>query len=172
MSEHENLKKTAIHEAGHAVVALRLDHIFGATTIIADHDLGSWGSTEFKELSDSYTEETASEHVMILSAGYAALVADGWAKDVAANGAEDDFQRAEATINGFGLKPLSCWLQETVEFLSTEENKRAVQFVAERLLQHWELDKEFIQVLVELADGSCTEEDIENWLVSRRSLPE
>ena len=41
---HEDLVRTAIHEAGHAVVASRFGRLVSRITIVPDFEIGAWGA--------------------------------------------------------------------------------------------------------------------------------
>ena len=123
--------KTAVHEAGHIVVTIRLGHVPGDVSIQPDYDLGLNGSTEFEGISD-YNAQLAREEVIISCAGYAALKVKNYSENDCCSGAEKDFEEAEELIHR----------------------------MAAYLLNNSFLRGEHAQVLVDVADGKASEDDL------------
>jgi hypothetical protein len=53
-----------------------------------------------------------------------------------------------------------------VDFMRAPENIKAVRAVADVLLRLRHVDEDHASVLVELADGECTQEEYEQYLVN------
>lgn len=166
----EDLLRTAIHEAGHAVVAARKGFEIGGASIVPDHERGTWGHALIKPHEDYDSESKAAEHIMVLAGGYAALIALGYDHDIAVSGTGGDFEEAEEIITGWGLPSLEYWLTKTVYFISCDENRRAVGRLSDYLFKMKEIDWESIVVLLEVSDGETTEAEFETWLQIRKSL--
>jgi len=62
---------------------------------------------------------------------------------------------------------LEAWLAQAVELMRRPENVAAVALLAEHLLRHKTLDGDYLGVLVELADGNCTEAEFARHLQLR-----
>jgi hypothetical protein len=157
---------TALHEAGHAVAHARLGIQQLQATIVAQ----AWraGAVTAEGLQHVWNAEQAGPMVEAYCAGYAALIAAGHDEAVAASGCEDDFESAERLIQDWGLAgTLDIWKARAVALMSQPDNKRAAALVAEHLLAHKRLDSDYLNVLVEMADGECTEAEFQQYLALR-----
>lgn len=154
--------KTAIHEAGHIVAIIRLGHVPGDVSIQPDYDLGLNGRAEFEGISD-YDAQLARDEVIISCAGYAALKVKEYSENDCRLGAERDFEEAEELIAGFELEALDFWLEETVQMISSPENIAAIDRIAKYLLNNSFLRGEHAQVLVDVADGKASEDELAHY---------
>ena len=115
-----------------------------------------------------WSEEQATPMVEAYCAGYAALIAAGYPEAIAAQGCGDDFENAELLIKRWNLVGgIEEWKIRAVVLMSAAGNKRAVQLVAEHLAKCQTLDGDYVSVLVDLADGECTEEEFRQYLSGR-----
>jgi hypothetical protein len=107
----------------------------------------------------SKTPETRSS----ACAGYAALIVAGYSEADARRGADEDFAKAEDLIERWQLGTQAEWLARAVEFMRQPANVRAVEMLADRLLEHRRLNEEYADNLISLADGEWTKEEWEAW---------
>jgi hypothetical protein len=161
----DDLMHTAIHEAGHAVVQMRLcvGDVLGSLSIIGD-DLTAGRLTS--ETRDASAEE-AETAVMVLCGGYAALLVASHSEETSEAGADGDFEQAQAMIDFWGLAPLAEWKQRAVDLLVEPRNLHAVRAIAERLVADRHIEGDVLPVLLEHADGECSDEDLERFLAFR-----
>lgn len=161
-------RTTAIHEAGHAVAhsRLRIDH--DGASIDPDPDSGLLGFARGAGARHVESKDAAGDMVLAFCAGYAALIAADYPDDVALTGAGDDFEQAQELLN-FWLLPggLDEWRARAVELMRKPENVAAVALVARHLLDRGRLDGDFVDVLVEVADGEASEADLQRYLLMR-----
>ena len=162
-----DLLATARHEAGHVVAHLRLGIDQDQATIVSKTAPGGqWiGAVAAEGAQHVWNKEQAGPMVLAFAAGYAALVAAGYSDDAARIGADDDFEQAAHLIDFWGLVGgFEAWLMQAVEFMRRPENVAAVAMIADHLLQHETLDGECLSVLVDVADGNCTEAEFAQYL--------
>lgn len=158
---------TAIHEAGHAVAHVRLSLSHDGAHIIPNRDglLGAAAGEGPEHIDDSHTAESV---VIACCAGYAALVAAGHADEAARSGADDDFEQACQVIESWSLPGgIRAWQDRAVALMREPENVAAVALVAEHLMQHERLDGDYVDVLVEMADGAISEGEFAQYLQLR-----
>ena len=156
--EESNIKNTAIHEAGHAVAHVRIDVLKDQKTI--DPGEGILGSSIAEGKNHVWNAKDAAKQVYCYCAGCAALMAIGYSAEVACLGAGDDFENASDLLEMWDLPgTLDEWLNRSAEFMSEPENIRAVEFVANALMEYKTLDGDYIEMLVEWADGNMTDEE-------------
>ena len=94
-----DLRRTAIHEAGHAVAFIRIcNSHHGPVTLKPEGEAPSLGRSVGFGLEHIKSPKDAENQVFIHLAGYAALIAAGEAHDDAATGAEQDLQEARKAI--------------------------------------------------------------------------
>jgi ATP-dependent Zn protease len=127
MDERE---KTAIHEAGHAVMCLRLGVVLGAISIIPNEN-GRLGFVTHEDDSE-FTADGAKNKALTCLAGYAALVAIDAPN--AASGCDDDFDDAQEALERWQLGSVDGWKGRTIEMMRRPENVKAVGLVASKLL--------------------------------------
>jgi len=164
--------KTAIHEAGHAVACYRLfgdDRYGGRLTIVPRGDL--LGSHRAEELVFDGTEEVTAEErqafeneAIYSCAGYAAMLAAGYAEEEALAGCEADFEKAERVCN----VRLYVSKEKAMALMMQPQNIAAVARVAGELLSSSTLESEEIEILIDVADGEATEQDYQQYLVMKR----
>lgn len=162
-----DLKSTAIHEAGHGVARLRLfpnEHFDHISIEQDDESLGQIVlASDTTVISKSATIEEGEELFMadaiFACAGYAACVVAGFSEEQALMGCDSDFERAGHR------KERACEL--ALELLRRDENVRAVQLIVDKLLELNIIDYDHIGVLLELADGECSEEEYREYLEFR-----
>jgi len=166
----DDRRQTAIHEAGNAVMSLRLREVLGAISTIADES-GLLGFVSHED-DHVFTADGARNTALISLAGYAALTAIGASN--ADSGCGDDFRSAQEALERWKLGSLDEWKRRAVEMMRQPENVKAVELVASKLLAHGRLDECHVYVLVEVADGNMTPAELarfESGLGSRPSDP-
>jgi hypothetical protein len=155
-------RHTAVHEAGHVVAAARLDIPHDDATVVADES--SAGSVTVPGVRDAWTAEQAQAMALVYCAGNAASIAAGYDEATASLGCGSDFENAELLVEQWNL---AGGIEErkaaAVRLMSTPENVRAVQVVADHLLAHRTLDWDYLQRVLELADGECTDEEFRQY---------
>lgn len=162
-----DLRSTAIHEAGHGVARFRLFPNEHFEHISIEQDDESLGQTilasDTTVISESATKEEGEKLFMadaiFACAGYAACVVAGFSEEQALSGCGADFERAGHR------KERACEL--SLEMLCRDENVRAVQLIADKLLEIKTIDYDHLGVLMELADGECSEEEYREYLEFR-----
>jgi len=162
-----DLRWVAVHEAGHGVARLRLfpDQYFEHISIEQEEDsLGrvrlSFDTTVVpKSSSDQEAEDVFLNDAICACAGYAACIVAGFSLEQALTGCESDFERAGHR------KELACEL--ALELMGRDSNARAVRLIADKLLELTTVDHDHIGVLIEIADGECSEEEYREYLVLR-----
>lgn len=156
-------RETAIHEAGHAVAHVRLEIDYGGVTIVANH--GRDGAASAAGAESVCNAAGARAQAVAYCCGYGALIAAGVSPESACLGADDDFEHAMELIEAWRLGgSLGEWKAQAVALMSEPRNRKAVQVIADELLDRRRLDADFIDVLVELADGTMTREDVDRYL--------
>lgn len=151
-------RRVALHEAGHAVACERLgiepEH---ATIRAGENNLG-----HVRLVQDSWIGRDAPNLVLMLCSGYAALVVDGESERVSSEGCVSDFDKASTLIDKFALGgDLDLWKAKAVAEMRKPANKAAVELIAKKLSERVELPSDYISVLVEVVDGTCTLEEAE-----------
>lgn len=165
-AQTDELRLTAIHEAGHAVAFVRLrpalprsSYVGGSVTVVPDDN--ALGRFRHPDLSvdrcwPEDEDEAAYYHALyeddyvderIHCSGYAALVVAGYPEVVAVQGCEADFGR---------VGTLDRAKQRAVALLERPENRRAVELVAAELLRWGTLDHQRVEELVRQADDENT----------------
>jgi hypothetical protein len=165
----DHLKRTAIHEAGHAVAHTRLDILQGRCTIVPSDTAA--GSVTAEGAEHVWSPEDARKQVIAYCAGYAALAATGVDESTARLGADSDFDRAIHLIEFWGLEGnLETWCQKAKELMGQPENLAAVQRVADELVRVRTVEFEDIDILVDITDGLATEDDYVRFKAFRQML--
>lgn len=148
----------AIHEAGHAVAHHRFNIQQGVVTIVPAN--GNLGTASGEGIDHVRSADEAEPMVLAYCAGYAALVAAGYDDDLARNGADDDFDNAQAIIEQWELEgDLSTWQAKSVEIMSTDENRKAVDRVAKELIEREMIDADDVSLCVCITDGEMSEDE-------------
>jgi hypothetical protein len=162
-----DLRWVAVHEAGHGLARLRLfpDQYFEHISIEQGEDsLGrvrlSFDTTVVpRSSSDEEAEKVFENDAICACAGYAACIVAGFSQEQALTGCESDFERAGHR------KERACDL--ALELLGRDENVRAVRLIADKLVELSTIDYDHIGVLIEIADGECSEDDYLEYLELR-----
>lgn len=156
-----------IHEAGHVLAHIRLaiDHD-GSSVIPTETSAGDAPSAGAHHV---WNEVKAADMVIAYLAGYGAMVAAERSNPEA--GADDDFEQAECLLETWGLPgSLSEWKAKAVAFMRRSENVAAVRLIAANLNEHKRLDGDWCEVLVGVADGESSHDDLAQYL-ALRSVP-
>lgn len=155
-----------MHEAGHAVAQLRFEILGNEVKISPSGDtLGTVDSTSANTVRSN---DEAAARVLACCAGYAALVAAGHDKAQAAIGCDSDFLEAANLIKYWELEgDLETWKRKAVRLMRFPRNIAAVELVAAHLLRQRVLDGDYVEVLVDLADGSISQAEFDDFLVLR-----
>ena len=159
-----DLRWVAVHEAGHGVARLRLfpDQYLEHISIEREEDsLGrirlSFDTTVVpKSSSDQEAEDVFLNDAICACAGYAACIVVGFSQEQALTGCDSDFERAGHR------KERACEL--ALELLSRDENVKAVQLIADKLLELNIIDYDHLGVLMEIADGECSEAEYRDYI--------
>jgi hypothetical protein len=159
-------KITAYYEAGHAVAQFR----FGVPDAFSAIDW-SEGALERVIVEGKQHVSSAAEaekQVLCCCAGYAALIAQGLGSEEASQGAADDFENAGELIETWGLSgTLDEWRVRAMELMEKDNNIRAVEFVGDALMKYLTLTAEYVDVLIERADGDVSDEEWREFVASR-----
>lgn len=155
----------AIHEAGHAVALVRLNHQSGSVTIESgqlESGLRYRGKADGDHPDNIWVAEQGGTLATVYAAGYAAMVAHGIEEELANESAWQDFDNAEELLR-FWLpeKSLEDCRREALELMREPANLRAVGRVADELLLRGTVDEDHLSVLIDLVDGGGSEE--EDW---------
>jgi ATP-dependent Zn protease len=138
---------TAVHEAGHAVMAHRLGIVVWCASIVPED--GTQGGTI-----DEAAGQSIGARVQVLLAGYAACVAAELPKPK--TGCLEDFQRATWMLDlaADDLGSIEKWMSDMVAFMRERQNIDAVAAVAQQLLACGELQFDQLHACIEHADAS------------------
>jgi hypothetical protein len=150
---------TALHEAGHVVMAYRLNApVWWATIDDADH-AGGQADQSARLAGYSYDENQAhgvETQVAILLAGYAACIAADFGEKRAMIGCGNDFNRSRwALIRAYGDDSIETRKARVVAIMKQGRNRHAVATLADRLIQRRRLEFEEIDACIEAADLRC-----------------
>lgn len=155
---------TALHEAGHALVFVRLfpeQHGF-EVTIRPDIEARSQGHCSTLDVSTvsiatpvNEAERAFRDYAIFCCAGYAALIAQGYGQQDAELGCESDFEEAG--------RYLDHGKREAVKLLSQPENIEAAKLLAQELLENEMLRWDEVEVIVSVADGETTQAEYEEF---------
>jgi hypothetical protein len=166
------LYKTAIHEAGHAVMANRLGAPVEFVSITPRPDDGTLGhSTSDDEVWET-DADGAKKRVLSLLAGWAAVRAGGIGNP--AQGCAQDFVRASELLQAWKLGSLKRWKRRALAIMRRPENMRAVALVAEKLQTYSRVDGQLFDLIVMRADGEIAPAYFASWeqqLTGERALP-
>lgn len=163
MSKH--LERIAIHEAAHAVAMEKLfpGNYPEKLTIVPSGDeyLGLFRPGEYegqisKDLPESEIEKHFIKYATFCCAGYAATIVFGFPDEKALVGCESDFETAGAY--------LEQGKSEALNFCTEEENKKAIRFVADMLLECKTFeDYDELAVLLETAFDTRDKNEFYQW---------
>ena len=154
----ENLRITAIHEAGHFVAGYRMNIDNLEVSIEPDYADNRLGHN----LQDDshWSAKEGQDQVTALCAGYAAVAASGYDPEIASQGCGNDFEKAGQIIGFWGLPSLEEQKASTVEWMREAKNMRAVEAVADELMNQKTVASDFLWQIVAHADGECTDEEL------------
>ena len=160
---------TAIHESGHFLVGYRMNWYHGMVSIEPDHAAGTEGYCHQED--SHWNVEQGQDQVTALCAGYAAVVASGIDHEIAIQGCESDFEKALEIIDFWELPSLEEQKASAVEWMRDDKNRKAVEAVADELMIKKTVHSELLDVIVEHADGECTDEELERirWFLDRQN---
>jgi hypothetical protein len=142
-----DLHTTAIHEAGHAVAAVRLDIEYGRATIVPDVEAGNLGLVSCDEnyfvlehqddmgCVSTVSHELVENQLILCLAGYAARIAAGHSEEDSMDGTGKDISDAVELLAKVPSLPLDHWKEKVVALMQRPENVNAVQRVACQLLK-------------------------------------
>lgn len=156
MEDPNPLLITAIHEAGHVVAAVRTNTLFGYVSIVPDETTAGRAFCEGEHLDPI----AAQDDVIVTLAGYAAVLAAGYSEQVAKDGADRDFEQAQAELDFYSLSgTLADWQQKTLKLMRSPENAKAVAVLAEILMIETRLDWEDCMCIVDACDEGLNAAD-------------
>lgn len=168
MTDTNDRREIALHEAGHALAHVRLLVDHDGAHILSDEEAGLLGAATGAGVRHVWGANEAKDMVIAFCAGNGALKAAGYPEEVALAGTGDDFEQAQDLLDFWGIAgDLSVWKDAAVELMRRPENVAAVALIAQNLLDRDRLDGELVEVLVNLADGEATEEDFQRYLLMR-----
>lgn len=168
MAEIDERRRTAFHEAGHAVADVRGEFIPTHVTIEPnDSRLGASGSAYGWD-----DTESARKFLVSLCAGLAADLELGGDEESARGGANNDLERAEEILEHLAEGTLETWIDAARLFVREPNNWKAIELVAEELLDRGRMLGEEVEILVELADGAVTEDEAARALGIARMMAE
>lgn len=150
---------TAVHEAGHAVLALRLGQIVDGVSIIPDEGAGTLGAST--DDSDHQDRDDAEAYALVCLAGWAAVMAAGLPDAEA--GCDDDFEKVDNAIDRWRLAPVAEWKGRALDLMRQPVNLRAVEIVAARLERDNHIDGQTLPNVLAFADGEISAEDLATW---------
>ncbi len=149
----------AHHESAHAVANCRFGFdLYGVSVVQHEDALGATSGSGGL----GYDLETAKGRVTSLLAGYAANLRNGAAEPRARAGAQEDFEAAEE-LYGFLQIDEAQAIDWAEAFVEEPKNWRAIEEIAEQLLARKRLDGEEVEIMVEVADGVTSSEDLERY---------
>jgi hypothetical protein len=147
-----NLRITAIHEAGHAVVALRLGLVFDHVTTVADEREQTDGALHWTDLQSAGDLEIAptADAIVLLAGPFAeARLIDSTLHEVLAGEAAGDDREALATL---GLDDEDFVAASRDALALVEQDWAAIERVADALLECDTLDFAEVEALIAVAD--------------------
>ena len=172
--EHEHTMSeytTAVHEAGHAVAAVRFNLGIMFATIVPHKStlgrVGDFDSDHFRLAEDGVLEadpERGRDVIIYWLAGYIAEVRD--CKNFgeirrARLGACSDFDGAREVLRTLAQTSLKPYFKLTRDFVRREW--AAIEAVANALLESNTLDDAEVETIVAIADGEATAQDLERY---------
>lgn len=143
--KQKDLRATAFHEAGHAVVAIARGILLsGSCTIAADHNDNAAGSVETEGVGSPQFDD---DHAVMLYAGHAAeLLHDPKAS---AAFAQSDYELAAEVVPEPARQQIAQ--QQAAELV--QMRRPQIEAVAEALIQHRTLQGDEVQVVVDAVDA-------------------
>jgi hypothetical protein len=147
------LRVTAIHEAGHAVIALRLGLVFDHVTTVPDEDAETDGALHWTDLQSAGDLEiaAAADAIVLLAGPFAeARLTESTLHEVLAGDAAGEDREALATL---GLDDDEFVAASRDALGLVEQDWPAIERVADALLECDTLDFDEVQSLVAAQDG-------------------
>jgi ATP-dependent Zn protease len=144
-----NLRVTAIHEAGHAVVALRLGLVFDHVTTIPDEHAQTDGALHWTDLQSAGDLEIAptADAIVLLAGPFAeARLTESTLHEVLAGEAAGEDREALATL---GLDDEEFVAASRDALTLVEHEWAAIERVADALLESETLDFDEVEALLE-----------------------
>ncbi len=150
-----------VRRAGHVVAQFRLGIEQGRASIAPD------GQSAGHVLVSGWIEDGEDPRNYVIShcAGYAACRAADLPN--ADSGCGNDFAAAKGLIDSLGLGCLADWQARAVEWMSLPKNVKAVSLIAKHLLRWETLNVEYMDCLLDVADGEITEAEFEQYCKNR-----
>ena len=148
-----NLRVTAIHEAAHAVIALRLGLVFDHVTTIPDEQAETDGAMHWTELQSAGDLEIApaADAIVLLAGPFAeARLTESTLHDVLADDPAGEDREALATL---GLDDEAFVAASREALARVEDDWPAIERVADALLERDTLDFEEDEALVAETGG-------------------
>ncbi len=148
-----DLRVTAIHEAGHAVVALRLGLVFDHVTTVPDDHAETDGALHWTELQSAGDLEIAAtaDAIVLLAGPFAeARLIDSTLHEVLAGDAAGEDREALATL---GLDDDEFVAASRDALALVEQDWPAIERVADALLEYETLDFDEVEALVAADDS-------------------
>lgn len=143
-----DLRVTAIHEAGHAVIALRLGLVFDHVTTVPDDDAETDGALHWTDLQSAGDLEIAptADAVVLLAGPFAeARLVESTLHEVLAGEAAGEDREALATL---GLDDDEFVAASRDALALVEQEWPAIERVADALLEYETLDFDEVEALV------------------------
>ena len=101
----------------------------------------------------------ASREIIALLSGSVALILAGETTIEANVGADSDIERATRTL-GFSERGLYWYTNQSLNLLDTPANRSALWMLAEELLKHREIGSIYADMIVSVADGETSMEEV------------
>lgn len=148
-----NLRITAIHEAAHAVIALRLGLVFDHVTTVPDEQAETDGAMHWTELQSAGDLEIAptADAIVLLAGPFAeARLTESTLHEVLADDPAGEDREALATL---GLDDEEFVAASREALALVEQDWPAIERVADALLERDSLDFEEVGALIAESDG-------------------
>ena len=148
-----NLRITAVHEAAHAVIALRLGLVFDHVTTVPDDDAETDGAMHWTELQSAGDLEIAAtaDAIVLLAGPFAeAKLTESTLHEVLADDPAGEDREALATL---GLDDEEFVAASREALALVEEDWAAIERVADELLECDTLDFAEVEALIAQVDS-------------------
>lgn len=149
-------RSVAFHEAAHAVATIRNGDVCGGVTIVPRNEV--LGEARAEDWFDRDDDSRGAVLVGLL-AGYAAELALGREEAPARARACSDFEKAHEIMRALGQIDEAAWVEKARGFVA--ENWAAIELVAIDLLKYGAVDGQLLEVIVDVADGETTPDELE-----------
>ena len=146
---------TAIHEAGHVIVAEHLEFpVLGGVSIIGNSF--SAGRAGVHDLMD-WNPEIAEQIAQVNCAGVAALRCLGVDELSSTYGAQQDFDETAALINDHALPELEVHIKNAEAILSIPNNALKLKILANHLLHFKKISWDHVILIPDIVSGELSE---------------